>query len=102
MPLDEVTGKPVVFTGGVLAAFDPTVREWEILYEALANGPAEGGPDFGTILTDSSPLLVFDSANDRLIKIGGTYHRGGTDIPATDVWAFDTSTAEWIELLPTG
>jgi hypothetical protein len=45
---------------------------------------------------------VVDSANDRLIKIGGTYYDAGRWNWATDVWAFDTGTAQWIELLPAG
>ena len=44
--------------------------------------------------------LVYDSANHRLIILGGEYWREEDWDPATGVWAFDTRTSEWIELLP--
>ncbi len=90
---DEATGRMVVFSAGILAALDPAASAWETL-DAYYQHPEEGH-GYG-----SCAHLVYDSANDRLIVLGGEYRRGGNSVPATEMWAFDTRTTEWVELLP--
>jgi hypothetical protein len=63
-------------------------------------GRRHGGPACAHGLRGHS--MVYDSAHGRLIVVEGDYQSGDGWPPATDIWAFDTDTAEWIELLPAG
>ena len=92
LAFDEAAGRFVAFSGGVVAAFDPAVPGWEVLYD----GSGQAGP-----LKRNGYRVLYDSANGRLLVVGGEYLTAdGAWFPATDVWAFDTRTREWAELLP--
>ena len=92
---DEGSGRIGLVSFGQLAAFDPTVAAWEVLYESPRESAPVDGPDFR-----AGAELVYDSANERLIVLGGWYGVLGDDgVSATDVWAYDGRTGEWVELL---
>ena len=83
----------VVFSAGTLVALDPAAPAWEIL-DTYDQPPLDGyGYTFGA-------HLVYDSANHRLIVLEGERLSGEIWVPATEVWAFDTRTSQWSELLP--
>ncbi len=93
LAFDEAAGRFVAFSGGVVAAFDPAVPGWEVLHD----GSGQAGPRQRT-----GHRVVYDSANGRLLVVGGEYLIADAAwFPAADVWAFDTRTREWTELLPT-
>jgi len=87
MAFDRSAGRFVIVDRGVVAALDPSVPEWEIIFDQ-----SEGGS-----LNRSYQTVVYDPLNGRLVVLGGRY---GEDEWANDVWAFDTRTREWSELLP--
>ncbi len=87
MAFDRSAGRFVIMDRGVVAALDPSVPEWEIIFDQ-----SDGGS-----LNRSYQAVVYDPLNGRLIVLGGRYGEGEW---ANDVWAFDTRTREWSELLP--
>ncbi len=92
---DQATGRTVVFSDGVLAAYDAAAGEWEVL---------QGDPE--APCCDTGPLnrlyhaLVYDPVNERIVLYGGRARLPGGFRNPQDVWAFDPRTGEWSELLP--
>ncbi len=82
-----------------LVAYDASADRWESLWSSPRALFAQG-PD--TLASDPGPRLhhwlVFDSVNERILVAGGERDTGGW-VAANDVWAFDTATRRWTELL---
>jgi len=92
---DEERGRIALLSLGQVAAFDPTVPAWEILYSVTPEAAPTDGPAFR-----AGAQLAYDSANGRLMMLGGWYGvLGDGGVPAGDLWAYDGPTGEWIELL---
>lgn len=91
---DEAGGRVALLSSGQLAAFDSTLPNWEVLYTVTRVAVPVDGPDFRF-----GAQLVCDSANGRLIALGGWHVAGDGQVPATDVWAYDTAAREWTLLL---
>lgn len=90
---DEESGWITLLTMGQLAGFDPTLPAWEIFYSVSREAMPADGPTYRT-----GAELVYDSANGRLIMLGGWLADIG-QTPASDVWAYDMATREWILLM---
>jgi hypothetical protein len=90
---DEASGRLVVFSRGAVAALDPAVPGWEIL---------DDHSDQTGAINRAGHSVVYDTANGRLIVLGGEYLAADSSRAeaATDVWAFDTRTRLWSQLLP--
>lgn len=81
---DEATARVVAFCRGTaVAAFDPATLAWEVLVESGADLP--GSP---------AATAVYDSANGRLILVGGYFEGVGGAM-----WAYNGRTGDWTELL---
>ena len=98
---DEVTGRSVVIDGGRVVAFDASKDEWEILADTASAPASPYGPSGPP--GPQGPSVVYDSANRRLVVCGGRYYRTGSIksdwVRTDDVWAFDTRTRTWTQLL---
>jgi hypothetical protein len=103
---DEAAQLTVITGDGVVAGYDSTRHEWEILWE---NPPSEragnGGMSTG-LHNRFGDTIVYDPTNDRIIVIGGDARMPNADefwslewVSMNDVWAFNTDTGTWSELL---
>ena len=97
---DEATGLTVITGDGVVGGYDAAQNEWEILW---AN---PGEPDADGIRTGLhnrfDDHIVYDPTNDRIVVIGGVAPLLDVDpfwVSMDDVWAFDTGTGMWTQLL---
>lgn len=96
---DESTGRVVIFSDGRVIAYDVAADAWEVLHEESPYsdmGPWPVGP-----LARQGHAIVYDALNERIVAKGGEARTGGDPmfVPADDVWAFDTRSLEWTQLL---
>lgn len=84
---DEANERTVIFVRGTVATYDATADEWEIVFDARRADRS--------LLDRNHAPIVYDPVNERIVVIGG---EGGGE-HGIDVWAFDLSTREWIQLL---
>ncbi len=97
---DETAQRTVVTADGVVAGYDATRQEWEILWENPNQNVGYGiglGPH--NRLGDT---IVYDPTNDRIIVTGGDARMLDEDdvwVSMNDVWAFDAGGGTWSELL---
>jgi hypothetical protein len=100
MVYDEVARRTIIPADGVVAGYDARMHEWEILWESPSETNAYG---FGTgVHNRIGASVVYDSINDRVVVIGGDARMLDEEpfwVAMDDVWAFDTGTATWSELL---
>jgi hypothetical protein len=94
--LDETTGQVIVVTIEGVFAYVPASDTWETLLEAPADDAVEPvGPWNGI-----NRAMVYDPVNERMVVVGGGEMWGAPGWQDSGgVWAFDTRTSEWIELL---
>jgi hypothetical protein len=103
---DETARRTVITGVGVVGGYDSARHEWEILWE---NPPSERAINESTwtgLHNRFGDTIVYDPTNDRIIVIGGDARMPNPDrageidwISMNDVWAFNTSTGTWSELL---
>ena len=87
---DESAHLSVFFGDEVIAAYDSVTHEWRVLWHVGADG-GEGGPYTALPRGGGAPCwLTYDPINERILA-----HEGDTK----GIWAFDSKTATWIELL---
>jgi Galactose oxidase, central domain len=92
---DEATGRTVVFSDGFVGAYDAGPDRWEALYGNEAGVQPGYGPQWRL-----SHWMVYDPVNARLVIAGGVVRtEDAVGVPTDDVWAFDTVTRQWTELL---
>lgn len=92
---DPDQGLGIIHTlgGGELHAYDPALPGWTVIY---GEDDFPGGPYDGIRGYDA---MAYDTVNDRLVVIGGIY-KTQSGWPATDdVWALDTASGAWTQLL---
>jgi hypothetical protein len=78
---------------GELHAYDPALPGWTVRY---GEGGFPAGPYDGVRSYNS---MIYDTVNDRLVVIGGIF-KTPWGWPATDdVWALDTTSGSWTQLL---
>jgi hypothetical protein len=101
---EEAAGLSVIPDDGAMVAYDATAREWRILWQNEENAGAFGlgvGPH-----NRWDPWVAYDPINERLLVGGGAVRMAGDGGEVRwiedpdDLWAFDTSTATWLELIP--
>ena len=97
---DPVEGLGIIHTlgGGELHAYDPSIPGWTVLYgeSDFPDGPYDGRRSYDA--------MVYDTINERLVVIGGVFWAvrpspNSRWLPTDDVWALDTVTGEWTQLL---
>ncbi len=97
---DEATRRTVVTGDGVVAAYDAALHDWEIVWQSPAESNAYGR---GTgVHHRIGAAVVYDPINDRIVVMGGQARMLDENpfwVQMDDVWAFDTATATWSELL---
>lgn len=91
---DEATERTVVFSDGLMVAFDASAGRWETRFgdpdsHRLGNGP----------LSRLGHAIVYDRTNERIVVYGGSYRTPDGWVRADDVWAYDGVAGEWIQLL---
>jgi hypothetical protein len=97
---DEPARRTVITADGVVAGYDAAQHAWEILWESSSEPTIYGsgtGPHHR--LGDH---IVYDPTNDRIVVIGGEARMLDEDpfwVSMDDVWAFDTGTGMWTQLL---
>ena len=101
---DESAGLVVIPEDGAMTAYDATTREWRVLWvndEDIGSFGLGVGPH-----NRNDPWVAYDPINERVLVGGGAVRmvdeNGAVrwvDDP-DDVWAFDTRTATWLELVP--
>jgi hypothetical protein len=88
---DESAHLSVFFGDGVVAGYDAAARQWRIIWQVGADG-ADGGPCIAIPSGIAIPSWIeYDPVNERILA-----HEGDTK----GVWAFQSTTGTWIELLP--
>lgn len=90
---DDVGQRTIVFSDGLVLAYDAAADRWETL--SVADPAAPAGRPAGTARLGH--WMVYDPVNERLVIYGG-WVRGLHDW-ADDVLAFDPATREWTVLL---
>lgn len=84
---DESEHLSVFFGDEVIAGYDASTREWRIIWQI---GAGDGGP-YTALPSGGAPCwLTYDPVNERILA-----HEGDSK----GIWAFDSKTATWIELL---
>jgi hypothetical protein len=83
---DEAAQRTVLFSNGAVIAYDAAADHWETLYR---QGP------YACPTCRSSPHMVYDPVNERLVVYGGA----GGDAELDEVLAFDLRTREWTVLV---
>jgi hypothetical protein len=95
---DPSSQRVVAFSDGRVIAYDAAADAWQVLSEVptLAGLDLPVGP-----LARLGHAMVYDALNQRLVVIGGQSRTGGDPmwVAADGVWAFDTGTRQWTELL---
>ena len=101
--LDEAADKVLLLGDGVLAAFDPATQRWRTIHLDWRLASTAGG--FGP-LTRLGHTVVYDPVHGRILVLGGI-NRPGSPRPgddpwavACDVWAYETASDTWTELVP--
>ena len=102
--VDDAAGLVVVYADELVLGYDPATDTWQTLY---------GDPDFPYPMGPLARLghsMAYDPVNERLVVMGGQAYvddrwaddNGEDDgwVDMDDVWAFDTRTRTWRELLP--
>lgn len=89
---DEARLRTVVFSDGLVGAYDATADRWETLYGSSTF--PETGPQSRLL-----PAMVYDPVNERLVVAGGEYRTAEGWVRADDVWAFDPATRAWTQLV---
>ncbi|MDH3538601.1 MAG: kelch motif-containing protein [Acidimicrobiia bacterium] len=86
---DETARRSVITADGVVAGYDAARHEWEILssFSGGVTGPKQGC------------TTVYDPTSGRIIAIGGSAQILDNWVEMNDVWAFNTGTGTWSELL---
>jgi hypothetical protein len=94
---DEAAQRTVITGDGVVGGYDAARHEWEILWANPSEPDVDG---IGTGLHNRfDDTVVYDPTNDRIIVIGGSARMPDDWVEMNDVWAFDTGTGRWTELL---
>lgn len=101
---DEATRRTVVFSDGLVIAYDAAADTWEVLWDSTSGSGRHGGTFFRCCGTGPQArlghMMVYDPLNERLVVLGGSYRTDLTLVEDPgDVWAFDPGTAEWLPLL---
>ena len=101
---DETTQRTIITADGLVGGYDSARHEWEILWESPSEKDVYGvgtGPHHR-----SGETIVYDPTNERIIVIGGDARLPSTEdetdsvsVSMNDVWAFNTNTGTWTELL---
>ena len=100
MVYDNVTGQPVVAGNDVVVGYETALHQWEVLWESPSEPDALGSGE-GVHYRQGS-AVVYDSINHRTVVIGGDARMLAKPpywVPMDDVWAFDTATGTWADLL---
>lgn len=90
---DEAAERTVVFSDGFVGAYDATADRWTSLYGR--SRCCQEGP-----LNLLEHRMVYDPLNERLVVYGGRARLPSGWSAMDDVWAFETETGKWIQLLP--
>jgi hypothetical protein len=99
---DETARRTVITADGLVGGYDSARHEWGILWESSSKiGPYGVGTGPHHRLGDA---IVYDPTNERIIVFGGDARLPSTDdntdwVSMDDVWAFNTGTGTWTELL---
>jgi len=91
---DEAAERTVVFSDGLVIAFDATAGRWETLDGKEQERCCGYGPQHRL-----GHWMVYDPLNERLVVYGGQYRTPDGWVKANDVWAFDVATRTWLQLL---
>ena len=89
---DEARLRTVVFSDGLVGAYDATADRWETLFGSstcCGTGPQNR----------LQPAMVYDPVNERLVVAGGEYRTADGLVLADDVWAFDPAPRTWTQLV---
>jgi hypothetical protein len=104
---DEAADEVLLLGYARMAAFDPDTGTWRdiALDERMVSRPSSGLQMPTGLLARSGHTLVYDPVNTRVLLLGGQYHPGGQPDPSrwvrtSDVWAYDTPSDTWTELVP--
>lgn len=98
---DEAAQLTVITSAdGEVVGYDAARHEWQLL-SADSGEPDRYDIGVGSRFDDK---VVYDPVNDRIVVMGGTARLLNTEDDATwmfmnDVWAFDTDTGTWSQLL---
>jgi hypothetical protein len=98
---DETTYLTVITSAdGEVVGYDGARHEWELLW---ASSSEQDRYDIG-VGSRFDDRVIYDPVNDRIVVIGGTARLLNTEDDATwmfmnDVWAFDTDSGTWSQLL---
>jgi hypothetical protein len=95
---DEAARRTVVFSDGVVVAYDARADTWETLDQAPRD--ADGMPQGPRARLGHS--MVYDPWNERIVVLGGSARLPDGWRDADDVLAFDMATRAWTVLLPPG
>jgi hypothetical protein len=92
---DEAARRTVLFSNGVVIAYDAAADHWETLYRRDSAACATP-PECRT-----SPHMVYDPVNERLVVYGGTFWSEAEQrwVEPDEVLAFDLRTREWTVLV---
>jgi hypothetical protein len=94
---DEAGQRTVVFSDGLVIAYDAASDRWETLYETDPAMPDEWTAGTARV----GHWMVYDSVNERLVVYGGWARRlnDWVQVEADDVLAFDPAAGTWTVLL---
>lgn len=103
---DEAADQVLLLGHAKMAAFDPDTGTWRdiSLDESTFSRPSSGSQEQTGPLARSGHTLVYDPLNKRVLLLGGQHlvrQRGlNRWVRASDVWAYDTTSDSWTELVP--
>jgi hypothetical protein len=93
---DQRNEVSVLFSDGVLAAYDASSHRWQTLSDEPANHGSAFRPVNRTLFA-----MAYDSVNGRVVVMGGGSRINRIFRETGDVLALDVGTGEWTELVPT-
>jgi hypothetical protein len=101
---DEANRRVLIFSDGVVAAYDATADSWEIAYGTEFTG-LDDGLGYGPY-NRLYHVTAYDPLNRRMLVFGGAYRAADPEtgefldwVATDDVMAFDLATGTWTELL---
>jgi len=94
---DEAGKRTIVFSDGLVIAYDAASDRWETLFDADLAAPDGGAAGTARV----GHWMVYDPVNERLVVYGGWVKRQDdwVQVEADDVLAFDPATRTWTVLL---